>query len=329
MALAGRRPQRRRRRWVLLGLVLTLIVLAVNAAVSSRSSGPGERQAMLGYIDGVRPIVDRSNQQGTELADLRNQALTLGRDGIQRRLDRVQREAASVLNEGRQLRPPARFRDAQDLFVAALAIRSSATGVAQQAFNDALGTTPPETAVTELADAGRSMAAADQAYSLFVAGVPGQSPPLAASRWVSDDQAWSVPLLTTFVASLRSSASLSPVHDLSVVLVSIDPTPVTMDGQTAVLPQAKNLRLQIVVADAGNEPEHRAAVTATLNPAAIGPTDTARDWVDLSPGQRRTVLLGTLRPAVNAQSTLTVRIDPTPGEVNTADNEKTISFVMR
>src|SRR5438067_8116864 len=152
MALAGRRPQRRRRRWVLLGLVLTLIVLAVNAAVSSRSRGPGARQAMLGYLDEVRPLVDRSNQQGSELADLRNQALTLGRDGIQRRLDRVQREATSVLREGRQLRPPGALRDAQDLFVAALAIRESATGVAQQAFHDALGSPPPETAVKELVD---------------------------------------------------------------------------------------------------------------------------------------------------------------------------------
>src|SRR5690242_13787397 len=99
MALAGRRPQRRRRRWVLLGLVLTLIVLAVNAAVSSRSGKQADRQAILGYVDTVRPLVDRSSQEGSELADLRNQAITLGRDGIERRLDRVQREGAALLKE--------------------------------------------------------------------------------------------------------------------------------------------------------------------------------------------------------------------------------------
>src|SRR3954471_23754888 len=103
---AGRRPQRRRRRWLLLALVLTLIVLAVNAAVSSRSSGPAARQAALAYLDSVRPLIDRSNQQGADLADLRNQAVGLGRDGIDRRLDRVSRNADEALREGRQVRPP-------------------------------------------------------------------------------------------------------------------------------------------------------------------------------------------------------------------------------
>src|SRR4051812_2828019 len=286
MALAGRRPQRRRRRWVLLALAVTLIVLAVNAAVSSRSGKQADRQAMLGYVDSVRPLVDRSSQQGTELADLRNQAVTLGRDGIERRLDRVEREASGLLNEGRQLDPPKSLREAQDLFTATLAIRARAAASLQTAFHDALGSGSADAAVGELVNAGRSMAAGDQAYTLFSGSVPQQTPPLAASQWITDDQAWSPPLLTTFVASLRSSASLSPVHDLSVVLVTMEPTPVAMAGPTAVLPQAKNLKLQIVVADSGNESEPRAAVTATLNPAAGGPTDTSRDWVDLSPGQR-------------------------------------------
>ena len=313
----------------MLALALTLIVLAVNTAVSSRSGKQADRQAMLGYVDSVRPLVDRSTQEGSELADLRNQAVTLGRDGIERRVDRVQREAAALLNEGRQLRPPKSARDAQDLFIAALAIRARAATSLQQAFQDALGSGPADTAVGELVNAGRSMSAGDQAYVLFSGSVPEQKPTLAASQWITDDQMWSAPLLTTFVTSLRSSSSLSPVHDLSVVLVSMDPTPVAMDGATAVLPQAKNLKLQIVVADSGNESEPRAAVTASVTPAANGPTDTARDWVELSPGQRRTVVLGTLRPAINAQSTLTVRIDPVPGEVSTTDNEKTFSFVMR
>src|SRR3954469_15066088 len=126
MALAGRRPQRRRRRWVLLGLAITLIVLAVNAAVSSRSGKQADRQAALGYVDAVRPLVDRSSQEGSELADLRNQAITLGRDGIQRRLDRGQREGAALLKEGRQLDPPKSLREGQDLFIATLAIRARA-----------------------------------------------------------------------------------------------------------------------------------------------------------------------------------------------------------
>src|SRR5947209_4859077 len=118
MALDGRRPQRRRRRWLFLALVLTLLVLAVNAAVSSRSGGPALHQATLAYADDARPLVDRSNQQGADLVDLRSQAVGLGRDGIDRRLDRVSRDAAEVLREGRQLRPPSTMRDVDDLLVA-------------------------------------------------------------------------------------------------------------------------------------------------------------------------------------------------------------------
>ena len=92
---------------------------------------------------------------------------------------------------------------------------------------------------------------------------------------------------------------------------------------------AKNLRLQIVVTNTGNETEKHATVTATIAPAAIGPTDTARDFVDLAPGQRRTVVLGTLRPTVNTPFSLTVRIEPVAGETNVSDNEKTLTYVMR
>src|SRR5438094_916376 len=140
MALASRRPQRRRRRWLLLALLITLIVLAVNAAVSSRSASPAARQASLAYLDSVRPL-------------------------------------------------------------------------------------------------------ADQSYSLFVAALPPTpgATALPPSQWAADQESWTQPMLATFVASLRSSAALSPVHDVSVVLVSMEPTAVGMEGPVSVLPQAKNL----------------------------------------------------------------------------------------
>ena len=46
-------------------------------------------------------------------------------------------------------------------------------------------------------------------------------------------------------------------------------------------------------------------------------------------GQRRTVVLGTLRPTVNTPFSLTVRIEPVAGETNVSDNEKTLTYVMR
>jgi hypothetical protein len=328
MALAGRRS-RRRRRGLVLAVLLTLTVLAVNAAVSARSNGPSIHQSAVAYIDGLRPLVERSTQQGADLDDVRAQAVTLGRDAIDRRLDRVARDAGTLLRDGRLVVPPPRQRLAHDLFVAALAIRAHAAAGVRRAMADALGQVPPEAVIDALASAGRDMAASDRTYQLFVDALPKLEAVLPASQWQRDEGAWSRPVLGGFVASLRSSAALSPVHDLAVLVVDAEPAAVGTDGELSVLPAAKNLKLQVVVSDNGNEAEHHATVSATLTPSAIGPVDTARDFVDLAPGQRRTVILGTLRPAPNIPTTLTVRIDPVPGETGVTDNEKTLMFTMR
>src|SRR5947199_4891627 len=142
MALDGRRPRRRGRRLVLLAFVLTLAVLAVNAAVSARSNAPLRTQETLGYLDRVRPLVERSAQQGTDLADARSNATTLGRDGMTRRLERIERDAGGVLADARRVKAPSTVRDANGLLLAALSIRAKAASALKQGMSDALGTTP-------------------------------------------------------------------------------------------------------------------------------------------------------------------------------------------
>ncbi len=99
------------------------------------------------------------------------------------------------------------------------------------------------------------------------------------------------------------------------------------EGATVVLPAVKTLRLQVVVANTGNEPEKRVQVIAALT--ADGVTDTARDFVDLAPGQRATVTLGGLRPVAGAAMTLTVTAGPVEGETGTTDNQKAQAVVFR
>src|SRR4051812_29962171 len=261
MALAGRRPGRRRRRWIALGVVLTVAVLLVDAAVSSRSGGPAHEQATLAYVDAIRPLIERSNSEGADIADVRTNAVQLGRDGISRRLDRVSREADNVVRDSRRITAPAALRDADDLLVATFAIRSKAAATARQAFSDALGTQPPEPAIASLVEVGKDMGASDRAYQLFLGSLPPAGIPLAQSKWVTDEQDWTQPFLTAFVTALRSSQTLSPVHDLGVVLVTVDPAAVGAEGGLTVLPSAKNLKLQIVVSNAGNVAEKHATVT--------------------------------------------------------------------
>src|SRR5687768_6042649 len=85
-----RRPPRRFPRLVLLALLATVVVLAVNSIVSSSAEGP---DPALVFADRVRPAIDRSTRQGIALEDLRTSAGSLGRDGLKRGVDRLLRES--------------------------------------------------------------------------------------------------------------------------------------------------------------------------------------------------------------------------------------------
>jgi hypothetical protein len=145
---------------------------------------------------------------------------------------------------------------------------------------------------------------------------------------VADAGAYSPATLAVFVASLRSEGSLTPVHDVSIVLVTTNPLPVNLQNGVEILPVVKQLSLQIVVADTGNQAEKNLTVSATIAPSSNGPTQMVRDFVDLTPGQTRTVSLGGLRVVPGQPTTLTTRIDTAPGETSVADNTKVITLQM-
>ncbi|HEX2040719.1 MAG TPA: hypothetical protein VHF47_13425 [Acidimicrobiales bacterium] len=326
----ARAPRRRRPRWLLLGALLTLLVLAVNAA-SGGSDGPSVRLAQLAYLDRVRPAVERSTEQGADLVRVRDEAARLGRAAVGRRLQRVAAEARSVLRLVREADPPESLETSHNLLVATMAIRARAAEQVREALTRALGTDPPEPAVDALVRAGRDLATGDGTYVVFLDSIPrvdgkpaGAMPP---SEWVPGGLGWTGGELAAFVHSLRASASLAPVHDLAVALVTTDPAAVGSEGATSVLPAVRSLRLQIVVANVGNEAEKRVPVVATLT--ADGVSDSARDFVDLAPGQRATVVLGGLRPVAGAASTLSVTIGPVEGEARLEDNTLPMPLVFR
>ena len=331
MALASRRRRRRRPRWLLVGILLSASVLLVNAALTG-SDNPSRRLAQLAYLDKVRPEIDRSNEQGGSIGQVRTEAARLGRQGTARRMARVTREAEQVLRSVRATKAPSSLSTSHSILVATAAIRARvASGVADglvAAFTDG----PPEAAVDALAKAGEEMLAADRTYRVFVDAFPQPedvtAPLLPASAWASDPALWSRSELAAFVASIRSSGQPAPVHDVSVLTVATNPAAVATEGSASVLPLVGSLRLEIVVANTGNSPEKGVPVVATL----IGPAgemDTARDFIDLDPGQRRAVPLGGLRPVPGGPSTLTVVIGPVEGESSYPDNERSVGLVLR
>lgn len=316
-----RRPPSSRRRGLLRLLVLitavVVLVSGVRSVIRTSDTGPDTR---LAYVDKVRPHIDASTQQGAALAELREGAASLGADGLRRSLDTLVASTEATYDEVAAVSPPPDIDASRGLLLAALKAR--AVGV--QRIGAVLSTgltpdTPTDQAISALVEAGGDLGVSDRAYNLFVESLPkvarGAAP---ASSWVGSADTWDRASVSAFVASLRASASVSPVHDVGIVTVVTDPAPVGKDGEAEVIPQTKTLRLQVVVANLGNAPEKRVAVEAVATSA--GGMNVGRQFVDLEPGQRKTVELR-LTLAAGDPVTVTVAAKPVPGEANLSDNE--------
>ena len=331
MALASRRRRGRRPRWLLLGLIATVVVLLVNATFSS-SENPSRRLAQLAYLDRVRPQIDKSSAQGASIAQVRADAVTLGRQGITPRMARVVRDANSALAAVRKVKPPDGLVTAHNILVATVAVRARVASSLSEGLTGVLTDGPVEPFVDELVKAGEEMVAADRTYKAFVDELPALSgvaqPLLPDSTWAVDPSLWTRPELAAFAGSIRASNTLTAVHDVGVLRVSTEPAAVATEGNSSVLPLVRSLRLDIVVANTGNAAEKAVPVVATLIGPA-GEVDTARDFVDLAPGQRRSVPLGGLRPVPGGPSTLTVVIGPVDGELSIPDNERSVGLLLR
>jgi hypothetical protein len=313
---------------LVLGLFVTALVVTANAALSAQSGVPARQLSTENFFDVVQNDVQRSTQSGLDVAQLRSDAISLGRDGIRNQLNRIVSDTDAVWREVRDVNVPSNLHDARDLLVATLDLRAKAAQELDQAFTSALGNGPAGTAVSAMADAGANMQASDRVYSLFESALPAGLASIPASTWVSDASVWTLSDLTIFVNALRASTNLAPVHNVAVVMVATNPPPVGQQGGAEVLPISQDLSVEIVVANEGNEPERQLTVTASINPAVDGIGASARDFVDLVPGQKMTMTLGTLHPVPNTATVLTVRIQPAPGQSSLLDTQQTLSFVM-
>ena len=331
MAMAYRRRRRTTSRWVLLGLLLSLVTVSVSVVSSAQTDGPGRRFSELAYLDAMRPLVSRSSAQGAELAQVRAEGLKLGRDGVRRQLGRVSQDAGATLGEVVRAEPPESLATAHSLLLATFTIRARAASTMNDGFTQAYTGVPLGPVVESLAGAAEDLVAADRTYQVFLHSLPsgdGSSPAMPASRWVPDARPWDRSELGVFLGALRSSGVPTPVHDLAVLLVTTKPPAVGIDGPAMVLPLVRSLQVEVVVANLGNSPERGVPVVATLTGVG-GASESLRDAVDLDPGQRRSLVLNGLATVPAGPATLKVVIEPIPGEANPADNARSQPVVLR
>lgn len=314
--VVARRRQRRRPVIPLLALLVTLVVVGLR--IADNTSGNGD--AALAWLDDVRPVVADSNQLGAQLRDLRTSLAELDRPTATRRVARLAKEAEAYVRRADAVDHPDAVRDAHALLISTLAVRARAVGELRPALDAALGDAPVPTAVGQLVRVGDDLAVADRTYQLFAELAPkvrrGVTVP---SAWIDDPSLWQEGDLGVWVSTIRASRAKGPVHDVRVVTVGVIPPPVGKDGFADVFPMTRNLKLEVVVANVGNDAESRVVVTAAVGLAG-GASDTARQFVDLDVGQRRVVQLGGLAPPANQPAQISVRVEPVTGEEAIADN---------
>jgi hypothetical protein len=326
-------PRRRPLRPVV--LVLALLTLVVVGVVAIESSGPTERERrteILAYLDKVRPLIERSTSTGRDIDKIRSDAVTLGRDGLDRQLTRAAADADGVVTEARAVRPPAVADLAQNILLGAFAGRASAIHSLQPAILASLSADAEKVgAVQALVEVGRDLEAMDGAYRIFTRNLPPEAQAtLPKSEWITDSNVWSPSVLGAFVAGLRNNQQLAPVHDVAVLVAAPNPAPVGRDGPLLILPDVKQVDVQIVVANKGNTTERAIEVVATLQPLDGAKPSMKREIVDLDPGQDKAFeLKGIATPGIDRPFAISVKIGPVPGDDNPTDDEIPRQYVMR
>ncbi len=334
MALAGRSSHRGGgRRWLLVGLVITLLVLLVDASIKSRSPTPGRQLAAQAWVDAALSIVDQSNVQGADLAGFRNaptSQLTAGK--VTADLDAMTTGSRDAYARLVALREPQLLQSSVALLQTCLLLRSQASAAISAAVEASLrgrdGASSTASA-RRFATAVQQLQVADQAYALFARGLPSSLGVTApTSAWVADTGLYSATELQVFLSALQSRISLTPVHMLSIVSVGTTPTPIRTTGanqSVEVLSPSPILTVAAVIANTGNQTERNLTVTASIS-RSTG-TSTVSRSVSLLAGATMTVILASLTPPLGPTVLLTVTVTPPTGSA-AGPLMRTIQFEM-
>jgi hypothetical protein len=332
MALAGRSPRRSSggRRILIVALLVTLVVLLVDASIKSRSPAPVRQLAEEAWLDQALPLIRASTVQGDQIDTLVSNGLHLPAGTIASTAKQTASAAASTYREATKLGAPSTISAAAGLLDACLLVREQAAKQVARVMVATLSGPATSAAATSnatsLSSAAQSFQVADKAYQLFTNSLSGLDVHLPSSQWAKDPALYQSPRLTVYLQALRNATNLTPLHHLEVVSLSTDPQAESLDGATQVLPLMSHLSVALVVANVGNQTERNLTVTATIQPAVQDPV--AREYVStLAPGTAQALTVGYLYPPSGTVVTLTVTVTgPTGSTLPPAT--KSLAFEM-
>lgn len=401
MALAGRSPRRDGgRRLLAFGIIITLIVVIIDASMKSRSPTAASRLAASVWVDRVLPIIEASSTQGRVIDQIRNMsgisstsgvsgststsipgAITSGSTSsgstdagssvsatsIMSELNQTAAAAKRTYAQLEALRPPDSLAGAAGLLQASLLVRSQGTAMMAQAIDKALaqsaslvpaGTTTtstvagpigsttsttagstaststvPEVTSAQLANdpqvnalvtAGQDFQISDRAYQLFAQRLPAVGVTAPVSSWAADPNQYQQASLQVFLADLVNTASGQPVHQVVIAAVTLNPSPLNVQGGVEVLVPTKVVSVSVVVKDTGTERENNLAVQVSINPSAGNAV--FQEIISPDAGTAFNAQLGPLNPKPGAVTTMTITVTPPTGST-TPQVTQTVTFM--
>lgn len=141
MALAGRSNRRGGAgfRWLAVGVVITLLVLLIDASLNSRSPVPTQQLSAATWVDRVLPVIDSSTSEGQAVAAIWSNGLKTSAPALVGQIDQVAHQSAANYQAVLKLRPPTELGGPSGLLEAALLARSKAAAGLAQALTATLG----------------------------------------------------------------------------------------------------------------------------------------------------------------------------------------------
>jgi hypothetical protein len=332
MAFAGRSSRRGAtgRRWLLIGIVLTLFLLLIDASLKARSNNDASTLSTQAWVDQALPIIQSTNAEAQIINDVRAHGLTMSATTITGQLNSVAANAKKTYQEVIALRPGTSVAGAAGLLEACLLVRSQAGQEYATAMASVLSSPIPQNGQADPAEnsvlaAVQDMEVSDRAYQLFTTSLPNVGTRIPASQWVPNTSQYQPATLETFLVSLRSSTSLSPIHKLEIQAISTNPSPVNDINGVEVLPTQDGMQVTVVVLNVGNQQENNLAITASVVPSQTG--SSVRQFVSLAPGSAQSIQLGNLYPLQGHNATLTLTVTPVAGSP-TPVVSKSITILM-
>jgi hypothetical protein len=145
MALVSRSARRGGvgRRWVLIGIVITLFVLLIDASLHSRSPSQQNELATGAWVDRALPLMTASTEQGQQLAGIWSNALQTPPSTLTAQLNQLASGAAATYKQAANLRPPVELAGAAGLLDASLLARSEGVDTVRSALAPILTGTAP------------------------------------------------------------------------------------------------------------------------------------------------------------------------------------------